>query len=90
MKESHLRSLIKAISWRVFGTIATMLIAYFFTHKLNLTLYIGLFEFSSKIGLFYLHERLWNATSLGLFSTHPKEQPQGDLRYIINKDPSYE
>ncbi len=66
MKESHLRSMIKAVSWRVFGTLATMIIAYFITRKIEMTLYIGLFEFVSKIGLFYLHERIWSAISLGI------------------------
>lgn len=65
MQESPLRSAIKAFSWRIFGTLATMLIAYLFTHKIDLTIYIGLFEFTSKIGLFYLHERIWNSVSLG-------------------------
>ena len=60
MKETHLRSITKAISWRIFGTISTMVITYFITHKINLTIYIGLFEFFSKIGLFYVHERIWN------------------------------
>lgn len=66
MKESHLRSMIKAISWRIFGTLATMTIAYLFTRQLDVTIYIGLFEFVSKIGLFYFHERIWNAVSFGL------------------------
>lgn len=66
MKESHLRSVIKAISWRIFGTLATMSIIYLFTRKVDVTLYIGLFEFVSKIGLFYFHERIWNAVSFGL------------------------
>ena len=65
MKESHLRSVIKAISWRIFGTLSTMLIAFFITHKVNLTLYIGLFEFVSKVGLFYFHERIWSIVSFG-------------------------
>jgi adenylylsulfate kinase len=73
MKESHLRSLTKAISWRIFGTVATMIIAYLFTHKISLTIYIGLFEFFSKIALFYLHERIWNAVSFGLAKMHPQK-----------------
>lgn len=66
MKESHARSLVKAISWRIFGTLSTMMIAYLFTHQWNLTFYIGVFEFVSKIGLFYVHERLWGGVRLGL------------------------
>ncbi|HEU5281046.1 MAG TPA: DUF2061 domain-containing protein [Gammaproteobacteria bacterium] len=67
MKDSHTRSLAKAVSWRILGTFSTMLIAYFFTHKLDTMFYIGMFEFVSKIGLFYVHERLWGEVKLGLF-----------------------
>ena len=59
MKESHVQSLIKAISWRVFGTLATMAIDFIMTHRLDTSFYIGLMEMLSKIILFYLHERLW-------------------------------
>ena len=65
MDESHLRSVVKAISWRLFGTFATMLIVLLLTHKIKMTLYIGLLEFTSKIVLFYLHERMWGLVSFG-------------------------
>jgi len=64
MKESHLRSISKAVSWRICGTLFTMIIAFLITHKLNFSIYIGLLEFITKVGLFYLHERLWEAISL--------------------------
>lgn len=70
MKESHTRSFVKAVSWRIFGTFSTMMIAYLFTHQWNLTFYIGVFEFVSKIGLFYVHERLWGGIELGLKQGH--------------------
>ena len=63
--ESHTRSIVKALSWRMFGTFATMVIAYVLTEKIALTLYIGIFEFTSKVALFYLHERIWSAISFG-------------------------
>lgn len=69
MQESHLRSMIKAVSWRIFGTFSTMLITFMVTHQIHFALYVGLFEFISKIGLFYLHERIWNKIPLG-FRTH--------------------
>lgn len=66
MKESHLRSLIKAISWRLMGTVMTMLISFIITQKVSFAIYIGLFEFLSKVAFFYFHERLWGAISFGL------------------------
>lgn len=59
LKDSHTRSLIKAFSWRISGTIATMVLIFIFTGKLQMSLEIGALEFLSKIGLFYLHERIW-------------------------------
>lgn len=66
VKESHLRSVIKSISWRTFGSIFTIFISFFITGELSISLYIGLFEFTFKIILFYLHERLWNIIPLGM------------------------
>ncbi len=72
MQDSRVRSIIKAISWRVFGTLSTIMISFVFTHKLAISLYIGLFEFISKIGFFYFHERIWNRFSFGLRNNKPE------------------
>jgi adenylylsulfate kinase len=64
--ESHLRSLVKAVSWRIFGTFTTMVISYIFTGKLSTALFIGLSEFVLKVGIFYVHERVWHIIPLGL------------------------
>lgn len=56
---SHLVSLLKSISWRIVGTIDTMLIAYFITGKIDMALSIGFIEIFTKLTLFYFHERVW-------------------------------
>lgn len=61
MRQSHLYSLTKAFSWRIFATIITMIISFIITHKIYFAIYIGAFEFVSKIIFFYLHERIWEA-----------------------------
>ena len=65
MADKHYRSLMKAVSWRLTGTVDTMVISFFVTGKLKLAVSIGLIEVLTKIFLFYVHERLWNATSFG-------------------------
>jgi uncharacterized membrane protein len=60
MTENHSRSLAKAISWRFFATITTMVLVYIFTRQLVLSLSIGIFDIVSKLILYYLHERIWN------------------------------
>ena len=68
MKESHIRSLTKAFSWRLSGSIITMVIVYVMTGKPQFALYIGSLEFVCKIVFFYLHERLWGLISFGISS----------------------
>lgn len=56
---SHLISFVKGISWRIVGTLDTMLIAYFVTGKVDMALSIGSVEVFTKIILYYLHDRAW-------------------------------
>lgn len=63
--ESVSRSVVKAISWRILGTIDTMLIAYFISGQWKLALSIGLIEWFSKMILYIVHERIWNRISWG-------------------------
>lgn len=58
-EESHIRSIIKGISWRIVGTLDTILIATFWTHDYSKALKIGLTEVVTKIIFFYIHERIW-------------------------------
>jgi len=69
--ETHTRSLGKAISWRILGTFATSLLVFLFTRKLVLSLAVGLVEFVSKIGLFWVHERVWDRIQLGKRQVQP-------------------
>jgi adenylylsulfate kinase len=64
-RETHARSIAKAISWRVLGTLATTLLVFIFTGRLGLSLAVGGLEFVSKIGLFWFHERLWDRSRFG-------------------------
>ena len=65
MKEKVYRSVIKTISYRIFGTTATTLIIFFVTHKFIFSLGIGVIDLFIKIVLFYVHERVWNKLSIG-------------------------
>ncbi len=64
-KDARYRSIIKALSWRVFATLATILIVFAFTRRLVLSLGIGGVEVVVKLLLYYLHERLWLRIPLG-------------------------
>ncbi len=63
--EKRYRSLLKAVSWRATGTLDTILISFLVTGKIKLAVSIGFVELFTKIGLFFLLERLWNRIPLG-------------------------
>lgn len=63
--ETHVRSLAKAVSWRIVATITTMLLVFMFTGNLVVSGGVGLTEVISKIIIYYVHERVWNALSFG-------------------------
>jgi adenylylsulfate kinase len=64
-RETHTRSVAKAVSWRILGTIATTLLVFVFTRRVVLSLAVGTLEFVSKIGLFWFHERMWDRIRYG-------------------------
>ncbi len=63
--ETHLRSVIKAVSWRVIATLTTMALVFAFTGKVELALAVGGIEMAAKLLFYYLHERSWNAIKWG-------------------------
>lgn len=63
--ETRIRSLAKAMSWRIVATITTMLLVFMFTGNLVVSGGVGLTEVISKIIIYYVHERVWNALSYG-------------------------
>ena len=65
VKESRLRSVLKAASWRVLATLTTIVIAYIVTGKIDDALKIGGIEIIAKIAIYYFHERVWAQVPLG-------------------------
>ncbi len=63
--DSHFRSLIKGISWRITGTFDTIVIASLVTHDFSTALKIGAVEVFTKIALYYGHERVWQKIKWG-------------------------
>jgi uncharacterized membrane protein len=57
--DKPIKSLMKSVSWRIVGTIDTMIISYFITGKVTIALSIGSVEVFTKTLLYYFHERLW-------------------------------
>jgi uncharacterized membrane protein len=86
LRDSHIRSIIKAVSWRVVGTMDTFLVSFVALHLLGGgttdTMHaakaagsIAGLEVFTKIILYYLHERAWSRL------------PLGSMRRFFGRDP---
>ncbi len=49
----------KAITWRLLGTIDTMIISFIMTGNVKIAFSIGSFEVFTKMVLYFIHERVW-------------------------------
>lgn len=63
--EKPLRSVIKALSWRLIGTLDTLVVSYFLTGKIGLATSIASVDFVTKLVLYFFHERIWNKIKWG-------------------------
>lgn len=63
--ETHTRSIAKAISYRVLGSVSTAAIVYMFSGDMKVSAGVGALDVVTKIGLYWLHERVWNNISFG-------------------------
>ena len=63
--ESSSRSFAKAISYRLLGSATTALVFFLLTGQTSLSLGAGALDMVAKIGLYFLHERLWNYIGFG-------------------------
>lgn len=57
--ENRRKSLLKALSWRIMGTLTTFCATLSLTSSVNIATTVGIIEFASKILLYYFHERIW-------------------------------
>jgi uncharacterized membrane protein len=75
--DKPIKSIMKSVSWRLIGTIDTMLISYIITGRVTVALSIGSVEVITKTVLYYFHERLWahiHRLQLKLFIKSTKKQ----------------
>ncbi len=57
--DSKKKSFLKALSWRVTGTLDTFIISWLITGSPKLATGIAGIEVVSKVILYYIHERVW-------------------------------
>ncbi len=57
--ESHLRSILKGLTWRIIATSTIFVITYFTTGEIKTAFTIAGIEFPVKLLIYYAHERAW-------------------------------
>jgi uncharacterized membrane protein len=65
MPNARTRSLVKAVSWRLFGSLDTMMLSLIVTGSPKFAVSIASGEALTKIVLYYLHERAWRRVAWG-------------------------
>jgi uncharacterized membrane protein len=63
--ETHVRSMVKAISWRGTGSVDTFLVTFVITGSFKFAGSIAITEILTKIILYYSHERIWSVVPWG-------------------------
>lgn len=65
MSESAIRSMVKAISWRITGSSATFAVGYIITGDFTVAGGIAGIQMVTNTFLYWTHERVWNRVSWG-------------------------
>ncbi len=81
VRESALRSLLKAITYRITGSITTALVTFGVTGEIAIALAVGSVEPFVKLVVYYIHERVWQRVPIGTIRrlAHPKSAPESKL-----------
>jgi len=82
---AHLRSLVKAVSWRVVGSMDTFVLSLIVTGSGKLAISIASVEALTKIALYYVHERVWRAVAWGRLEAVAAEGPGRGLEAAAPK-----
>ena len=65
MKVTKTRSFVKALSYRIWGTLSSVAVAYAITKNASISITIAFWETVVKIFIYYAHERGWNYIQWG-------------------------
>jgi uncharacterized membrane protein len=66
VSDSKKRHVLKTFSWRLVGTLDTILIGWLISGNPFVGLKIGIAEVITKMVLYYLHEKVWYKSNFGL------------------------
>lgn len=81
VKDSNKRHLIKTFSWRVIGTIDTIIFGWLITGNPLAGLKIGGFEVVTKMIFYFLHEKIWYKINFGLDKRNKRIKERQKLKF---------
>ena len=64
--ETHKRSIVKSITFRIIATITTLVVVWFFTKDIAISAGLTITENLLKMILYYFHERAWTGVAWGI------------------------
>ncbi len=71
--DSRKRHISKTLTWRIVGTIDTMILAWLISGNPMIGLKVGMAEVVTKMVLYYFHERAWYRYDFGLNKRRSEE-----------------
>mgnify|MGYP002878205142 FL=1 len=78
MVETHKRTIMKTLSWRLVATIITGTVSGLITESWTVGLTIGAADTVLKLGAYYLHERAWMRVRHGYIQGTPGLHPASE------------
>jgi len=63
--DTHLRSVVKGITWRMLATCVTTFVVFLYSGEWAMVVFVALLDAVAKIALFWGHERLWQRLTWG-------------------------
>jgi adenylylsulfate kinase len=70
-KETHARTIVKTISWRILATLTTVSLVYIFIGDVSIALSVGGIEIFLKMLVYFIHERIWDKIKFGKKEIQP-------------------
>lgn len=59
------RSMAKAVSYRLLGSLSTAAMVYWISGDMRMSAGAGILDSLVKLGLYFVHERVWNSVPFG-------------------------
>jgi len=77
--QSKKRHIAKTITWRIVGTVDTMILGWVISGNPMMGVKIGGFEVLTKMVLYYFHERVWFKSNFGLPHREKKSKEEIEI-----------